>query len=353
MTLHPSAAPSPSRRGFAALLIGALSATSMVLAACGGGSSGGDDKPVLRVGDQKGGVRAVLEAAGELKDVPYKIEWAEMPAAAPLLEALSAGALDVGSTGAAPFAFAYGNGAQIRAIMVTRVVERGPEAGRGTAILVPANSPLKTIHDLRGKKLATVKGSIGQDVALRLLDAAHIDFKDVQFVYLTNGEAKAALSSGSIDAWATWNPYTGIAVVENGDRVLQDARDLPTSGGGYWSASVKALETKKPLLRDFVQRYVRARQWALAHPDELAQQRSKETGVPVAAIRYGGAAGSVSELAVVDSSVLLEQKATFERYRRAGVIDKIPDLKEGGYDSSFNDLFVKPAAPTEPAKPAG
>lgn len=335
---------------FGLVLLGAV----LGLAACGGAAKDDAAKPVLRVGDQKGGVRALLTAAGELDDVPYEIEWADMPAAAPLLEALSAGAIDVGSSSAPPFVFAYSNGAQIRAIMVSRVVEAGPEAGRGSAILVPKDSPLKTIHDLRGKKLATVKGSIGHDVALRLLEKAGIDFKDVNFVYLNNGDAKAALSSGAVDAWSTWTPYTGIAVVGNGDRVLVDARDLPHTGGGYWSASVSALETKKPLLRDFIQRYLRAREWSLAHPDALALQRSKETGVPVAAIRYGSGAGSVSELSPIDDSVLVEQKEVFDRYKRAGVIDQIPDLREGGYDASFNDLFVaKTTASAAPAKPAG
>lgn len=334
----------PSRRRFAALFL-AAAASSVALAACGGGSSGADDKPVLKVGDQKGGIRSVLTAAGELENLPYKIEWADMPAAAPLLEALSAGALDMGSSSAPPFLFAYGNGAQIRAIMVTRVVERGPQAGRGTAILIPANSPLKSIADLRGKKLATVKGSIGHDIALRLLEKAGIDFKDVQFVYLTNGESKAALASGAVDAWATWNPYTGIAVVENGDRVLIDARNLPSQGGGYWSASVKALETKKPLMRDFIQRYIRAREWAIAHPKELAEQRSKETGVPVAAIRYGSTEGNVSELTTIDDAILADQRATFDRYVRAGVVDKAPDLKEGGYDHSFDDLITAAKTP--------
>jgi sulfonate transport system substrate-binding protein len=320
------------------LILGGLSMAALAACAPGGDKDG---KPTLRVGDQKGGVRSLLTAAGELNNLPYKIEWADMPAAAPLLEAMSAGALDVGSSSAPPFLFAYGNGAQIRAIMVTRVVERGPQAGRGSAILVSKDSPLKTIYDLRGKKLATAKGSIGHDVALRLLDKAGIAFKDVQFVYLSNSEAKAALSTGSVDAWSTWAPYTGIAVVENGDRVLIDARDLPTEGGGYWSASVKALETKKPLIRDYIQRYMRAREWALAHPEALAQQRSKETGVPIEAIRYGSTAGTISELTMMDDKILASQRATFERYKRAGVIDKIPDLKEGGYDHAFDDLFAK------------
>jgi sulfonate transport system substrate-binding protein len=330
--------PGPSRRA-AMVSLFALALTAPGLAACGGKGEG--EAEVLRVGDQKGGMRSLLEASGELKDVPYKIEWSDMPAASPLLEAMSVGAIDVGASSAPPFIFAYSNGAQIRAIMVSHSLDPTGEVRKGNAILVPADSPLKTLADLRGKKVATVKGSIGQDLVLRLLDKAGIDFKDVEFVYLNNGEAKAALSTGAIDAWSTWSPYTGIAVVEDHDRVLADARELPPSSGGFWSANVKSLETKKPLLRDFIQRYLRARRWAVNHREEFAQMRSKVTGVPVEAIRYGASAASLMELKVIDDSVIDEQRAIFERYKRAGVISQVPNLNAAGaYDNSFNDLFV-------------
>jgi len=346
--LRPSRGASTATFTLLLLILAAL-----VLAGCG---NKGDDAQVLRVGDQKGGVKSLLAAAGELDDVPYKIEWSDMPAASPLLEAMSAGALDVGSSSAPPFIFAYSNGAQIRAIMVSHGKDPTGQVRKGNAIIVPANSPLKTLADLKGKKVATVKGSIGQDLVLRLLDQAGIDFKEVEFVYLNNGEAKAALSTGAIDAWSTWSPYTGIAVVENHDRVLADARSLPPSSGGIWSANVKAIETKQPLLRDFIKRYIRAREWAIKHPEEFAQARAKETGVPIEAIRYGSGAGAILELSVIDKSVIDEQRAIFERYQRAGVIDKIPDLEAGGgYDGAFNDLFVSSAepAPAPAAKAPG
>ena len=156
--------------------------------------------PLLRVGDQRGGARALLSAAGELKDVPYSIEWALFPAASPLLEALGAGAIDIGGVGGAPFAFAYASGSSIKAIHAYRPLREG---SRASAIIVAKNAPFRTLADLKGKKLATIRGSAGQDLALRLLERVGMAASDVQWVYLANGESKAALAAGSIDAWST------------------------------------------------------------------------------------------------------------------------------------------------------
>ena len=120
---------------------------------------------VLRIGDQKGNAQAVMEAAGVLKDVPYKIEWKEFAAAAPLLEALGAAAIDVGLVGDAPFTFAAAANVPAKAIAAIR------QSREGLAILVPENSPIKSIDDLRGKKIATGRGSIGHQLVLAALAA--------------------------------------------------------------------------------------------------------------------------------------------------------------------------------------
>src|SRR3982074_3623009 len=103
----------------------------------------------LLVADQKGNSQAVMEAAGVLKDVPYRIEWKEFPAAAPLLEALGAGAIETGLVGDAPFTFAAAANVLVRAIAAVR------QSRDGLAVLVPEQSPIKSFDDLRGKKIAT------------------------------------------------------------------------------------------------------------------------------------------------------------------------------------------------------
>src|SRR5438128_11663255 len=119
----------------------------------------------LRVGDQKGNSQAVMEAAGVLKDVPYKVEWKEFPAAAPLLEALSAGAIETGLVGDAPFTFAAASNVPVKAIAAIR------QSQEGLAILAPDQSAVRSFEDLRGKKIATGRGSIGHQLILAALES--------------------------------------------------------------------------------------------------------------------------------------------------------------------------------------
>ena len=348
MSLPDETRPTPSRRRHLLVL---ASAGVAVLAAGGLGfilngrpheaQSAALPVGVLKIGDQRGGVRALMTASGALNDVPYRVEWAEMPAAAPLLEALSAGAIDLGGVGGAPFAFAYSNGAPVKAVLGSRYATIDPQSGKSSAILVPKASPLHTVADLRGRRLATIKGSAGQDTALRILQRAGIDPTSVHFVYLSNGDAKAAMTSGSVDAWSTWGTYVGIAVNEGGSRILADATGLngPDRIAGVLAAGDKSLDAKRPLVRDFLERYLKARAWAGTHREAYAAQIAKETGVPLAAVRYGTTTVLGTEFAPIDANFLAEQRKTFELYHRAGVIDAIPPLDKTGYDPEFNDLL--------------
>ncbi|MDU2926604.1 ABC transporter substrate-binding protein, partial [Bradyrhizobium sp.] len=128
----------------------------------------------LRVGDQKGNSRAVMEAAGVLKDVPYTIEWKEFVAAAPLLEALSAGAIETGLVGDAPFTFAAASGVPVKAIAAIRQTQEG------LAILVPETSRIRSFDDLKGKTIATGRGSIGHQLVLAALESRSWTTNDIQ-----------------------------------------------------------------------------------------------------------------------------------------------------------------------------
>lgn len=141
---------------------GRVAAALMLLAL--GGYATAQERITLRIADQKGGMRSQLEAANALQNLPYDIKWAEFPAAAPLAEALNAGAVDAGIIGDAPLLFALANGAPVKAIAVDK------SNPAGTAVLVSPGSTLKSGADLKGKRIATGKGSIGHFVALKALE---------------------------------------------------------------------------------------------------------------------------------------------------------------------------------------
>src|ERR1700738_2442024 len=178
------------------------------------------DTVTLRGDQQKGGNLSLLEIAGLAKDLPYKIEWSEFPAAAPILEALNAGALDVGYTGDLAFLTVYAAGAPIKAIGGTRA------DARTQAILVRKDSPIKTVADLKGKRLAGTRGGWGQLLIDATLAKAGHQIDDATFAPLGPVDAKIALVAGSIDGWAVWEPYVSYATLKDNARIVADGEGL-------------------------------------------------------------------------------------------------------------------------------
>ena len=210
----------------------------------------------LNVADQKGLLHALCDAAHTLEGAPYNINWSEFPAAAPLLEALNAGAVDTGMAGDAPVIFAFAAGAPIHALLALRA-----QAPDTVGLLVPPQSTIHGVAALRGRLIAVTKGSIGQALVLGLLSNAGMSARDVRFAYLSQMDAAAAMRAGSIDAWGTWQPYVGLQIAQGEARVLADGAAIPR-GGTYLVSSSTALAQKPVEIGDFVQRLRRAQQWA-------------------------------------------------------------------------------------------
>ncbi|HEY3685425.1 MAG TPA: ABC transporter substrate-binding protein [Streptosporangiaceae bacterium] len=264
----------------AVLLAGAL-------AACGGAASGGDasavrkdgsvdlSKVTLRVGDQKSGAQPLLQAAGQLKNVPYKITWSEFTSGPPLLEAVNAGAVDVGQVGNAPPVFSAAARSDIRIIY-------GFTAGlKGQTIEVPKNSPIHTIAQLRGKRIAVAKGSSAHFHLLSVLTKNGMTMADIKPQFLQPGDALAALTSGSVDAWAIWDPYSAQAEADAGTRVLVDGTGY--ANGFSFQVSSKPIladKAKVAALRDYLTRYQKSMTWVNAHPKGWAKVWSQVTGMP-------------------------------------------------------------------------
>lgn len=183
---------------------------------------------------------------------------------------------------------------------ITVVAANESPARGGLSILVPKDSPIKTVADLRGRTVSpTTQGSIGHYLLLRALTEAGLTAKDVTISFLQPVDAAAAMQSGSIDAWSTWDPYTAVAQREQGARILRDPIGL-ASGLSFLDANNDSLAdaSTRAAMTDFVRRYNTALQWARKNPDEntriyvqltrrpeavagLVAQRSLRTGVPL------------------------------------------------------------------------
>ena len=306
---------------------------ALSLAACQG-KTPDQTSVVLKIASQKGGTKSLILASHVLDGAPYRVEWSEFPSAQTLLEALGAGAVDAGAVGDAPFVFAYAAGSKIKAVLATRA----SSGGASTALLVKAGSPIRTPADLKGRRVATGRGSIGHFLLLRVLERAGLTSKDVQLVFLSPGDAKAAFDSGSVDAWVTWGSYVGLAQLHDHTRILADGRGLLT-GIGFEAATDAAISTKRAVLQDFLSRLAKAGRWEEQHKSEYSAVLAKETGLPsdVALYTVSQARGTAVP---IDASVVAEERETLDHFVRAGVVAKAPDI-DRAFDTSFNDA-VKP-----------
>jgi sulfonate transport system substrate-binding protein len=293
--------------------------------------TGASPLAVLRLGDQKGGLEALLDAAGELRDLPYRLEIAQFVAAAPLLEALNAGAIDVAAAGDAPTTFALANGAPARIVSAHR------SNGAGTALLVPPDSPLRSVSDLHGRRIATGRGSIGHALVLSLLRRAGMPLNAVRFAFLLPADGKVALLSGAVDAWSSWGVYVAQARLVDGWRVLADGSDGVLSGVSYLSALDTAILARRAALRDLVARAARARSWALANVDAYARAWSAQVGTSFAVARDAFATAP-TEAVPITEDIIAEQQRITNLYVEAGVLPRHVDVR-GFFDLSFNDAL--------------
>ena len=288
---------------------------------------------VLRVGDQIAGNRAVMEAAGVLKGVPYTIQWAQFTAASPLLEAMNAGALDIGFAGDVPFLFVYAAGAPMRVI---GGVASTPAAN---AILVPKNSPVHSLPDLVGKRLAVNKGGNGHFLALAALQHAGIDPHSVTLVMLAPPDARLALNGGAVDAWAVWDPYISLATMEDGARVIADGTDVYINAT-FDLARTDAIATKADMIADFEHRLVLARRWALAHIPENAAEVSAESHMPAAIVEHSLRNRVITPIAIDDAAIARTQ-AEADLFTKYHVLPGHLDVA-GAFERRFSAAALAP-----------
>jgi sulfonate transport system substrate-binding protein len=187
----------------------------------------------VRIGYQKSGAFLLMKNEGSLEKslqpLGYRVEWKEFPSGPPLLEALNAGSLDVGHSGDAPLIFAQAAGIAFEYIGAT---SPAPESA---GIVVPKASTIQAVSGLRGKRVAFAKGSSSHFLLAKALAEAGLSFSDIKPVYLQPSDARAALQSGSVDAWAIWDPYYAAAEVDGEARVLRSGEGLSAHREFYFA----------------------------------------------------------------------------------------------------------------------
>ncbi|MFM0737614.1 sulfonate ABC transporter substrate-binding protein [Paraburkholderia xenovorans] len=235
-----------------------------------------DTAKVLRIGYQKSGLLAILKAQGSLDDklkpLGYSIKWFEFPAGPQLLEALNANGLDFGYTGAPPPVFAQAGG--------VRFVYVGAEpAGRHSeAILVKGDSALHSVTELKGKRVALQKGSSANYLLLEALQKAGLRYEDIQPVYLAPADARAAFESGTVDAWAIWDPYYASAQQALKARPLVDYTNLDPAYN-FYEATRDFAQQHPDVITAILGQLRTTGLWVNAHPVETAALIAPKVGL--------------------------------------------------------------------------
>jgi len=318
-------------------------AGSLLLAGCGGddGNSAAVDsdgkvdlsKVTLVVGDQKGtSAQALLTAAG-LDDTPYKIEWKEFTSGPPMLEAVNASAIDVGMVGNTPPIFAAASNGQFK------MVQAVTYTGKGDAILVPKGSPITSVADLEGKKVGVAKGSSANYNLLAQLEKAGLKYSDVEINELQPAEALAAFSSGSLDAWAVWDPFTSQAVATLGARVLADGADV-VNGYNFQVAADDAIDDKAThaALADYLGRITQAQVWTGTHQDEWSKVWAEQTGL-TPDITLAAAKQRPVTIIPIDQDVIDSEQEMADAFHDNGLLPEAVDVAD-----YFSDAFNKDTA---------
>ncbi|GGO02816.1 ABC transporter substrate-binding protein [Microbispora rosea subsp. aerata] len=326
-----------TRRLLAVLLIALAAGTAC--ASTGQGASGGQDgqspgRVTLRVGDQKAGSQALLKAAGLLDGTSYAITFSQFTSGPPLLEAVNAGAVDIGGVGNTPPVFAAAANSKIKIVAAYR------QSAKGAAILVPGGSAITSPAQLKGKKVAVAKGSSAHYHLLAVLKKEGLSFKDIQPQYLQPADALAAFSSGTVDAWAIWDPFTSQAQIQHNAQLLVDGAGI-VNGLNFQVAAPAALDDpgKRAAVGDFLTRLAKARIWAATHLDEWAKVWAQETGLPIE-VANAAVANAVATPVVIDDAVVSSEQEIADAFTAEGLIPGTVTFSQF-VDDSYNDVVRK------------
>jgi len=295
----------------------AVAVLSMTTALAGVGASYGQDK-VVRIGYQKYGKLVLLKSRGtlepRLKALGYDVKWTEFQFGPPLLEAINVGAIDFGNTGETPPVFAQAAGAPIRYVAYV------PPAQKGEAILVQKDSPLNSVVDLKGKKVAVAKGSNAHYLLVKALEKAGVKYEDITPAFLAPADARAAFESGAVDAWSIWDPYQSSAETTLGAKTLTDATGTVPNTQFYLS-SQKFIQTEPKVLDIVLDELRGVDAWAKTDIHAVAEQLSVAVGLPVPVLEVALKRQSYG-IKPIDDQVLVDQQRLADTLYQLKLIPK-------------------------------
>ncbi|OCJ33581.1 aliphatic sulfonate ABC transporter substrate-binding protein [Agrobacterium tumefaciens] len=286
----------------------------------------------LKIGYQKTGLpviarqQGVIEKALEAKGV--KVSWVEFTAGPPLVEALNVGSINVGWTGDAPPIFGQAAGSAI--VYVAAL----PSNGKGEAIFTKPESGIKSVVDLKGKKVGVGKGTSAHNLLVAAIEKNGLKFSDIDVVYLSPADAAAAFASDKIDAWAVWDPFYAIAETRYKPVTLARTSEV-LNVSTYFLANRDYAKSHADTINITLDALGEAAKWSAANRDKVAAALHEVTGVPLEAQTL---AANRSEFGIskIDDKIIASQQETADRFYRLGLIPKQISIKDAVWSGATN-----------------
>jgi sulfonate transport system substrate-binding protein len=279
---------------------------------------------VIRIGYQKYGTLVLLKARGSLEKrlgrMHVEVRWTEFPAGPQLLEGLNVGSIDFGIAGEAPPIFAQAAGADLV------YVGNEPQASAGEAILVPKNSPIKSVAELKGKKVALNKGSNVHFLLVKLLEKAGVRYNDIDPIFLTPADARAAFERGSVDAWAIWEPFLAAAQIQTGARILADGNGV-VSNHQFFLASRSYASKRADVVAVALEELAAVDQWAKTNRKDAAAALQPQIGLDQATLELALSRNGYGVTPVSDA-VLAEQQRIADTFYDLKLIPKHINVRD-------------------------
>ena len=340
------------RGGLTAALLAAL---MLVMTACGNGSDGGNggnggatngatgttpantSEPTaaaeggesrdltIRIGYQKYGTINILKADGGLDERladerNITIDWIEFPGGPQLLEALNVGSLDIGHTGEAPPIFAQAAGAPLV------YLAHEPKSPRSEGIIVPKDSEIQNVADLKGKLVILNKGSNVHYLLVKQLEKAGVAYEDVDVKFLPPADARAAFERGSVDAWVIWDPFLAAAETATEGRVIADGTGV-VANHEFYLATREFAEQYPDLIEILLEEADRIDTWSKENTQELAELLSPQLGIDVESLVLAGERRAYG-VTQISEELIAAQQSIADTFHDLGLIPEAIDIRE-------------------------
>ncbi len=268
----------------------------------------------VRIGFQKNGTFLIAKLRGDVDrrfaSEGVTVEWREFAFGPPLVEALNVGAIDLGSVGDTPPIFAQA--------ARSKFVYAASHAATGAGIIVPKDLGIRTVADLKGKRVSIPKGSSAHNITVAALEKEGLSFRDITPIYLPPADGQAAFRQGAVDAWTIWDPYFALAEEQLGARLVALATDVAPQYSFVLAGSDFAKSAPQTLATAIHEIGVSG-SWADAHREEAAALYAEATGTPLAAQKRAVARGRYG-VRPMDEEIVEAQQKSADRFFGLGLI---------------------------------